>query len=167
MLDSSNAPPYILEIQNMSKSFPSEAGNRFMDEMASLMAPWGWSRNVARLFAYLLICEEPVSLDRIAGDLGIAKSNASVAARVLEQHGNARRHSQPGTKRILYSAPEHRTGPFASQAVLLGMIAGLLDRYQPGAGQANVAGRLHGFAEFLRAMRAAMQDVLERPGPRG
>jgi hypothetical protein len=132
-----------------------------MDEVASLMAPWGWSRHVARIFAYLLIREEPATLDEISAHLGISKSIASVAARELEQYGNARRHSQPGTKQILYSAPEKRYGPFPDQAAMMGMMAALLERQRPAS--PRVAERLGNVATFLRAMRDAIGEVYEQP----
>jgi DNA-binding transcriptional regulator GbsR (MarR family) len=132
-----------------------------MDEVASLMAPWGWSRHVARIFAYLLIREQPATLDEISEHLGISKSIASVAARELEQYGNARRHSQPGTKQILYSAPDKRYGPFPDQAAMMGTMAALLQRQQPES--ARVAERLANVATFLRAMRDAIDEVYERP----
>lgn len=140
---------------------PSDADRRFMDEVASLMAPWGWSRHVARIFAYLLIREQPATLDEICEHLGISKSIASVAARELEQYGNARRHSQPGTKQILYSAPEKRYGPFPDQAAMMGTMATLVERQQPES--AAVAERLGSVAAFLRAMRDAIGEVYERP----
>jgi DNA-binding transcriptional regulator GbsR (MarR family) len=143
------------------KSFPSEADRRFMDEVASLMAPWGWSRHVARIFAYLLIRETPATLDEISEHLGISKSIASVAARELEQYGNARRHSQPGTKQILYSAPDKRYGPFPDQAAMMGTMAALLQRQQPES--ERVKARLANVAAFLRAMREAIDEVYERP----
>ena len=146
----------------MSNLTLSEADRRFMDEMASLMAPWGWSRHVARMFAYLLICEEPVTLDRLAEDLAISKSLASVAARELEQYGNARRHSQPGTKQILYSAPDLHAGPFVDQAAMMGTMAALLDRQRERHGGEKVTARLSGVASFLRAMRGAIEQVMAR-----
>lgn len=131
-----------------------------MDEVASLMAPWGWSRHIARIFAYLLIRETPATLDEISEHLGISKSLVSVAARELEQYGNARRHSQPGTKQILYSAPDKRYGPFPDQAAMMGTMAGLLERQQPES--RTVKDRLAGVAAFLRAMREAIDEVYER-----
>jgi DNA-binding transcriptional regulator GbsR (MarR family) len=132
-----------------------------MDEVASLMAPWGWSRHIARIFAYLLICETPATLDAISEDLGISKSIVSVATRELDQYGNARRHSQPGTKQILYSAPDKRYGPFPQQAAMMGTMATLLER-QP-TESAAVEQRLSKVAAFLRAMREAIDEVYERP----
>jgi DNA-binding transcriptional regulator GbsR (MarR family) len=131
-----------------------------MDEVASLMAPWGWSRHVARIFAYLLIREQPATLDEICEHLGMAKSIASVAARELEQYGNARRQSQPGTKQLLYSAPDKRCGPFQDQAMMMGTLAALLQQQQ--SDSAGVRERLDNMAEFLRAMREAMNGVYER-----
>lgn len=145
----------------MSNKQISETDRRFLDDVASLMAPWGWSRHVARIFAFLLVSEEPVTLDEISTQLGISKSIASVAARELEQYGNARRHSQPGTKQILYSAPDKRAGPFLDQAAMMGTMAALLERQRPGEGK--VATRLASMAQFLRAMRGAIEEVVERP----
>lgn len=132
-----------------------------MDEVASLMAPWGWSRHIARIFAYLLLRETPATLDEISEHLGISKSIVSVATRELEQYGNARRQSQPRTKQILYSAPDKRYGPFPAQAAMMGTIASLMVR-QPSE-SAVVKGRLTKVAAFLTAMREAIDEVYERP----
>ena len=134
-----------------------------MDDMASLMTPWGWPRHVGRMYAYLLIRESPASLDEIAADLGISKSNASVAARTLEQFGNARRHTEPGTKRIHYSAPASHTGPFAAKSELLDMLVRLLDGQNTAGDAAIVSQRLQRMSAFYRDMRDAMQAVIDRP----
>jgi DNA-binding transcriptional regulator GbsR (MarR family) len=131
-----------------------------MDEVASLMAPWGWSRHIARIFAYLLLRETPATLDAISEDLAISKSIVSVATRELEQYGNARRHSQPGTKQILYSAPDKRYGPFPDQAAMMGTMAALMLR-QPSESD-TVKDRLAGVAAFLNAMREAIDEVYQR-----
>jgi DNA-binding transcriptional regulator GbsR (MarR family) len=132
-----------------------------MDEVASLMAPWGWSRHVARIFAYLLIREQPATLDEISEHLGMAKSLASVAARELVEFGNARRQSQPGTKQLLYSAPDKRCGPFPDQATVMGTLATLVQRQHSDSDA--VKARLGNMAQFLRAMREAMDEVYDRP----
>ncbi len=150
----------------MSKPFPSPAESQFLDDMASLMAPWGWQRHVGRMYAYLLLCDEPVSLDQLSADLGISKSNVSVAARTLEQFGNARRHSEPGTKRIRYSAPGNHAGPFASKTELLGKLVRLLETQAEGK-SAAIADRLGVMSAFYRTMSAAMQDVLDKAGKPG
>lgn len=144
----------------MSKTQSRPVDDAFLDSMASLMAPWGWSRPVGRMYGYLLLQDEPVTLDRMAADLGIAKSNASVAARTLEQCCNARRHSEPGTKRITYSAPRSPAGPFVSRVELLAMLEALLSD-QIAAGQSGqVTERLADMTDFFSRMREAMQRVL-------
>lgn len=133
-----------------------------MDEIAALMLPWGWPRNVGRMYGYLLLAPEPVTLDKMADDLRIAKSNASVAARTLEQFGNARRHSQPGSKRIAYSAPDMLAGPFASKTDLFDRIVRLLAANQAIGRTTEVNARLEGMASFYKDMRDAVQGVLDK-----
>lgn len=136
---------------------------RFMDEMVTLMEPWGWSRTIARVFAYLLVRERPATLDEIAADLGIAKSNASMATRELVDYGNAVRLRQPGTKQLLFDAPSAQTGPFARRSEMLIHMANLLDAQRKGMGRAAVQ-RLGRQAEFLRAMGEAIDNVIRTKG---
>lgn len=135
---------------------------RFIDDIATLMMPWGWPRNVGRMYGYLLLSDRPVTLDKMAADLRIAKSNASVAARTLEQFGNARRHSKPGSKRIYYSAPDVVAGPFASKTDLFDRIVRLLAANRDIGRTGEVKERLETMACFYEDMRAAMQDVLDK-----
>ena len=153
---------YILKFQNMPRLSDDHGECAFMDQLAALMVPWGWSRHVGRIYGYLLLSEAPVTLDKIAADLGIAKSNASVAARTLEQFGNARRHSEPGSKRIYYSAPGNLAGPFASKTELLGLIMQLLDVNRSIGRTAEVNDRLEGMAQFYEEIRDAIQAVIDR-----
>ncbi|MEJ6008371.1 transcriptional regulator [Novosphingobium aquae] len=136
---------------------------RFMDEMVTLMEPWGWSRTIARIFAYLLVRERPATLDEIAADLGIAKSNASMATRELVDYGNAVRLRQPGTKQLLFDAPSAQTGPFARRSEMLIHMANLLEAQREGMGNAAVE-RLSRQAEFLRAMGEAIDTVIRTRG---
>jgi DNA-binding transcriptional regulator GbsR (MarR family) len=133
-----------------------------MDDIATLMLPWGWPRNVGRMYGYLLLSPQPVTLDTMAADLRIAKSNASVAARTLEQFGNARRHSEPGSKRIYYSAPDVLAGPFASKIELFDRIVRLLLANQAIGRTAEVDERLEGMTRFYQDMRDAVQGVLDK-----
>jgi DNA-binding transcriptional regulator GbsR (MarR family) len=64
----------------------------------------GVPQAAARLYGYLLLFSEPVSLDRMTVDLGISKSSASVAARPLEKYRLALRHGERGSKRMRYEA---------------------------------------------------------------
>lgn len=139
----------------------SEADEAFLDAVAMLMAPWGWSRPVGRIYAYLLLREKRATLDEIAADLGMSKSNASVAARTLEHCGNARRQGEPGSRRIYYSIPEDFSGPFVAKAELLDrqvrIFAGQTQRTLPEA----VSRRFDRLGAFYTAMRQAIEAVIE------
>lgn len=132
-----------------------------MDDMAVLMAPWGWQRHVGRMYGYLLLRETPATLDEIAADLGISKSNASVAARTLEKCGNARRLGETGTKRIYYAAPDNHAGPFIAKAELLERLVRLVDGRQAPGMAPQVSARLGEMSDFLGRMRAAILGVTE------
>jgi predicted transcriptional regulator len=93
---------------------------------ARLMVPWGVPQAVARLYGYLLLGAEPVSLDRIAADLEVSKSSASVAARLLEKYTLVRRHGERGSKRVLYDASDNYEGMLSGQNRLLEASAELL-----------------------------------------
>lgn len=143
------------------KNFKLSSGDEaFLDAMAMLMAPWGWPRPVGRIYAYLLLREEPATLDEIAADLGMSKSNASVAARTLEHCGNARRQGEAGSRRIYYSVPADFSGPFVAKAELLDrqvrMFAGQRERDLPEA----VTERFGRMSEFYTRMREAIEGVI-------
>ncbi|MCJ2188059.1 GbsR/MarR family transcriptional regulator [Novosphingobium beihaiensis] len=139
---------------------PSVEDEAFFDAMAMLMAPWGWPRPVGRIYAYLLLREEPATLDEIAADLGMSKSNASVAARTLEHCGSARRQGEAGSRRIYYSVPEEFSGPFVAKAELLDrqvrMFDGQIDRDVPPA----VADRFERLSTFYTRMREAIESAI-------
>ena len=144
----------------MSNLKLTEKDEAFLDAMAMLMAPWGWPRPVGRIYAYLLLREEPATLDEIAADLGMSKSNASVAARTLEHCGNARRQGEAGSRRIYYSVPAEFSGPFVAKAELLDrqvrMFSGQIDREVPAA----VAERFTQISAFYTRMREAIEGVI-------
>ena len=139
----------------------SAQDERFLEDMALLMAPWGWPRPVGRIYAYLLLRAAPATLDEIAADLGMSKSNASVAARTLEHCGSARRHSQPGSKRIYYAVPENHAGPFAAKAELLGRLERLFETQTERSLAHPVTERFDSLASFYARMRGAMESIID------
>ena len=76
----------------------------FIEDMGQLMVGWGIARNTGRIYAYLLLQREPVSLDEMVDALEVAKSGASTASRQLVQLGLTRAVGQPGSRRVLYEA---------------------------------------------------------------
>lgn len=132
----------------------------FLDAMAMLMAPWGWPRPVGRIYAYLMLREQPATLDEIAADLGMSKSNASVAARTLEHCGSARRLGEPGSRRILYSVPADFSGPFVEKAHLLERQVRLFSAQRERGVADAAADRFARISAFYTAMREAIEGVI-------
>ncbi|KGJ69542.1 hypothetical protein BJA5080_04695 [Bradyrhizobium diazoefficiens SEMIA 5080] len=104
----------------------------------------------------------PVSLDQITEDLGISKSSASVAARLLESYTLARRHSEPGTKRALYAVADDYEAMVRQQNRLLDALAGQLNAGAEIAASKAASARLREMADFYRVMRGAMEDAISR-----
>lgn len=138
------------------------AERRFIEDAARLLVPWGVPQTAARLYGYLLLSAEPVSLDRITSDLEISKSSASVAARLLEQYTLARRHGERGSKRALYGVSENYEGMLTEQNRLLDALAALLRTGAKTAASKATRGRLEEMAEFYLAIREAMESALQR-----
>jgi predicted transcriptional regulator len=145
---------------NMSNVNLSKAQEQFVDDFAYLLLPWGLPITSARLYAFLLLAEEPVTLDEFAASLGISKSNASTAARQLEATGIARRHTDRGSKRIRYEVTDEPGSALRRHADSLGQMAGLLatrkDFVTTGANRI----RLANLVEFHLALKNAMESVI-------
>ena len=135
---------------------------RFVEDVARLLLPWGVPPAAARLYGYLLLCPRPVSLDQITDDLGISKSNASVAARLLESYTLARRHREPGTKRALYAVADDYEAMIQQQNRLLEALAAQLNAGAAIVTSKAVGERLEEMADFYRVMRGAMEDAMSR-----
>lgn len=140
----------------------AENEKRFTEDVARLLMPCGVPPLAARLYGYLLLRLHPTSLDQITDDLGISKSSASVAARLLETYTLARRHSEPGTKRALYAVADDYEVMIQQQNRLLDALA---EQLNAGAGivpSKEVDARLEEMAEFYRVMRGAMEDAMRQ-----
>lgn len=147
---------------NKSNIRAAEEARRFIDDVARLLTPWGVPQTAARLYGYLLLSAEPVSLDRITADLEMSKSSASVAARLLEQYTLARRHGERGSKRALYAVSENYEGMLTEQNRLLMSLAELMQAGAGGVASGPAAARLEEMAAFYLAIREAMETTLRR-----
>jgi len=144
----------------MSKDWSGKAERQFVEDVARLLMPWGVPAVAARLYGYLLLCPRPVSLDQITEDLGISKSSASVAARLLESYKLARRHREPGTKRALYAVADDYEAMIRQQNQLLDALADQLNAGVRVVTSKSVSARLEEMADFYRVMRSAMEDAM-------
>lgn len=140
----------------------SKAERRFVEDVARLLTPWGVPPVAARLYGHLLLCSGPVSLDQITTDLGISKSSASVAARLLESYTLARRHREPGTKRALYAVADDYEAMILQQNRLLDALAAQLRAGVAIVTSRAASARLDEMADFYRVMRSAMDDAMRR-----
>lgn len=138
----------------------------FIEDMGQHMTGWGLARTTGRIYAYLLLQAEPVGLERMAADLGIAKSGASVGARQLLAFGMARAIGERGSRRVRYEA---LTSLEAIVAARDGQVRDLVERLRQGAAAAPSGPgrqRLADMAEMTAAVRkeiaAAMQRVRAR-----
>ena len=143
----------------MSKPIFTSQQEAFIDAFVSLLGPWGMPPTVARLYGYLLLCPDPVSLDQIAAALGMAKSSASVAARLLEKAKMVRRHSQRGSKRVLYSVSENATGLMKEQSAMIGSVGELLQENAPIVASGAAAERMRAMSRFYLSMQKLIEDV--------
>lgn len=135
---------------------------RFIEDVARLLVPWGVPAAAARLYGYLLLCPRPVGLDEITEELGIAKSSASVAARLLESYTLARRHREAGTKRALYAVADDYEVMIRQQNQLLDALGAQLKAGTGVGASREVNARLAEMAEFYQVMRGAMDDAMRR-----
>lgn len=153
---------YIRNMPNKANKNLTAAEHRFIEDVARLMVPWGVPQTAARLYGYLLLSAEPVSLDRITSDLEISKSSASVAARLLEQYTLARRHGERGSKRALYGVSENYEGMLTEQNRLLDALAALLRTGATTAASETTRHRLEEMSGFYLAIREAMESALQQ-----
>ena len=136
-----------------------QARDRFVRGMAQLLVPLGVPQTAARLYGYLLLNENPVSLDRIVADLEISKSTASVAARLLEMYTLVRRSGQPGTRRVLFEASDDYNGMINAQKRSLEQLAALIKEGAQSSPSKNTRERLATMAEFYLVNRNAMESA--------
>ena len=78
------------------------AVEEFVERMAVTLEGHGLPRIAGRLFAFLLVNGEAVSLDELAEELQVSKASVSTNARLLEQLMILERSSSPGDRRDYY-----------------------------------------------------------------
>jgi Predicted transcriptional regulators len=80
--------------------------SRFTERVASLFEHDGLPPIAGRIFALLLLSEEPRSLDQLSEELGVSKASASTNARLLAQFGLIEPIRRPGSRRDYYRAAD-------------------------------------------------------------
>lgn len=132
----------------------------FVSDIASLLATTGMPQTSARIYGYLLLNCEPVGLDDMTRQLEISKSAASVAVKHLEGRVMARRHSVPGTKRVLFTAPEHAVGLLSSKSLLIKEMGNLLTHRASTIASGRTQKRIQAIGQFYLSMQNALENLL-------
>ena len=132
---------------------------RFIQGMAQILVPWGVPQTAARLYGYLLLSEEPVSLDRIVTDLEISKSTASVAARLLVTYTLVRRTGQRGTRTALFESSDDFNGMLNAQKRASEQLAILIKEGAQTTSSRKTRERLRSMADFYLLNRDAMESA--------
>ena len=76
--------------------------HQFIEQMAVLLESDGLPRVAGRMFGYLLLSDEPCSLDDLAQYLGVSKASISINARLLEEKGVLERVGRQSDRRDYY-----------------------------------------------------------------
>ncbi len=79
--------------------------DRFIESWGTLGALWSVNRSVARIHALLIVSDDPLHLDQIAGRLGLSRGNVSMSLRELLMWGVIERTNRAGDRRDYFSAP--------------------------------------------------------------
>jgi len=78
--------------------------DHFIETWGSMGVLWGINRSMARIHAYVMLCEEPVDLETVAAALNISRGNASMSLKELRNWGVIHRVHISGDRRDFYIA---------------------------------------------------------------
>jgi DNA-binding transcriptional regulator GbsR (MarR family) len=81
-----------------------EEFSQFIETWGSMGVLWGINRSMARIHAFIILSEEPVDLDTVAGELSISRGNASMSLKELRNWGVIKRLHLSGDRRDFYIA---------------------------------------------------------------
>jgi DNA-binding transcriptional regulator GbsR (MarR family) len=140
-----------------------QATRDFIESMGRQFEEDGAPRIAGRLFGFLMLQEDPCSLDDVAEQLQVSKGSASSNARLLEQLGIAERVTRAGDRRDYY-----QISPDIGERTLERALQGLermLQRLRKGAdalGERSpaVADRFSGTIKFHERAMAVVTDLL-------
>ena len=153
---------YIQKMLNLSNSSLNAEQRRFIDDFSALLVQWNMPITAARVYSYLQLVADPVSLDEMAVELDISKSNACSAAKLLESHGNARRVTERGTRRILYTVGDDPGAPLRKHVELLDKMSGIIRARSRSIAAGAARKRLEALADFDHDLKEAMAKVIYR-----
>lgn len=107
--------PFVQNVAKAEFDIVAQARRCFVDDFGQLFARYGLPLTFGRVFALLLVADEPLTLDNLSEELQVSKSAISVATRDLGRLGVARRLGRPGSRRVLYEASDDMLPIFEAQ----------------------------------------------------
>lgn len=135
----------------------------FVERVGRQFEADGVPRIGGRLYGFLLLQDEPRSLDELAQALRVSKASISTNARLLVQRGLMERVTRPGDRRDFYAPAtdlagvlELRLRRVREMTELLSFGAGAVPDDRPAA-----ADRLHRMARFNAEAADRLQDLME------
>nr|WP_269433365.1 MarR family transcriptional regulator [Limnochorda pilosa] len=123
----------------------------------------GASRATGRMLAWLLIADEPQSLDDLVHVLHISKAAASQGTRVLERTGFIERVTVPGDRKAYYQAsPDMSSAIVQTSVIKMDEMARLADDGIRAVGEENQTARqrLARMSRLYRHIRKRMPEIL-------
>jgi DNA-binding transcriptional regulator GbsR (MarR family) len=140
-----------------------QATRDFIESMGRQFEEDGAPRIAGRLFGFLMLQDDPCSLDDVAEQLQVSKGSASSNARLLEQLGVAERVTRAGDRRDYYQiSPDigERTMERALQGIerMLGRLRRGVDVV--GNRSPTVSARFAGAIQFHEKALAVVTDLL-------
>lgn len=140
-----------------------QATRDFIESMGRQFEEDGAPRIAGRLFGFLMLQDDPCSLDEVAEQLQVSKGSASSNARLLEQLGIAERVTRAGDRRDYYQiSPDigERTMERALQGIerMLGRLRRGVDVV--GDRSPVVSARFEGTIQFHERALAVVTDLL-------
>jgi DNA-binding transcriptional regulator GbsR (MarR family) len=140
-----------------------QATRDFIESMGRQFEEDGAPRIAGRLFGFLMLQDDPCSLDDVAEQLQVSKGSASSNARLLEQLGIAERVTRAGARRDYYQiSPDigERTMERALQGIerMLGRLRRGVDVV--GNRSSTVSARFAGTIKFHEKALAVVTDLL-------
>jgi DNA-binding transcriptional regulator GbsR (MarR family) len=83
----------------------SDSLRQFIESMGVFFERYGVSRIGGRILGLLMVAERELTLDDIAGALGVSRASVSTNARFLTLYGMAQLVTRPGDRRDYYRLP--------------------------------------------------------------
>lgn len=137
----------------------------FIERFGLLAEEDGMPRIAGRIFALLMLTEDPVTLDEIAEELQVSKASASTNTRLLDRIGILERTTKPGDRRTFYQLSPHALeASFDRSRSRLLEVLDILDGYGASNRQNSqlIQARLEGMRQWHKFMLSELEQLLTR-----